>query len=80
MPAAERKSFAKGLMKVIRASINRLEHPPYNFYFHISPKGKDLHFHAEICPRIARWAGFELGSGIIINTMPPEIAAEHYRG
>jgi UDPglucose--hexose-1-phosphate uridylyltransferase len=79
MSVSERKSFAKGLMGIIRRLDSSLTHPPYNFYFHISPKGGDLHFHAAICPRIARWAGFELGSGIIINTMPPELAAEHYR-
>ena len=79
MNAKERKSFAKALMKLIRRLDSSLNYPPYNFYFHISPAGGDLHFHVAICPRIARWAGFELGSGIIINTMPPELAAEHYR-
>lgn len=79
LSSAERRSYAKGLMKIIRRLDSSLNHPPYNFYFHIAPKGKDLHFHTAICPRIARWAGFELGSGIIINTMPPELAAEHYR-
>ncbi len=79
MDEKEKRSFAKALMKLIRRLDSSLNYPPYNFYFHISPRGGDLHFHAVICPRIARWAGFELGSGIIINTMPPEVAAEHYR-
>ena len=79
MSAKEKRSFAKAFMKLIRRLDSSLNYPPYNFYFHISPTGGDLHFHAAICPRIARWAGFELGSGIIINTLPPEAAAEHYR-
>ncbi len=52
---------------------------PYNFYFHYAPKGKDLHFHIEITPRRAKWAGFELASGIIVNAVSPESAARYYR-
>ena len=51
----------------------------YNFFLHYAPKGKDLHFHIEITPRIAKWAGFELASGIIINSVNPESATEYYR-
>jgi len=39
----------------------------------------NMHFHIEICPRLSTWAGFELSSGTIINTMTPENAAEFYR-
>jgi UDPglucose--hexose-1-phosphate uridylyltransferase len=51
----------------------------YNFFLHYSPKGKDLHFHIEITPRLATWAGFEFSSGIIINSVSPEDAAKFYR-
>ncbi|MBW2974865.1 DUF4931 domain-containing protein [Candidatus Woesearchaeota archaeon] len=51
----------------------------YNLYFHYSPKKEDLHFHIEVTPRIAQWAGFEFSSGIIINSVMPELAAEFYR-
>jgi len=53
---------------------------PFNFYLHYAPQGKDLHFHIEIIPRLAVWAGFEYGSDITINTMAPEEAAKFYRG
>ncbi|MEA3255688.1 MAG: galactose-1-phosphate uridylyltransferase [Candidatus Altiarchaeota archaeon] len=76
----ERFSFAKTLKKLIYRLNSSLNYPPYNFYLHISPKRGDLHFHLELCPRLSKWAGFELGSGLVINTMPPEIAAKHYRG
>ena len=52
----------------------------YNYYVHYSPEGEDLHFHIEVAPRIATWAGFELGSGDVINSVSPEDAAKFYRG
>jgi UDPglucose--hexose-1-phosphate uridylyltransferase len=52
----------------------------YNMLVQYGPKGQDFHFHIEVCPRAAIWAGFELGSGIIINSVAPEDAAKFYRG
>ena len=52
----------------------------FNYYLHYYPDGEDLHFHIEVAPRIATWAGFELGSGTVINSVPPEDAAKFYRG
>ena len=51
----------------------------YNFVLHYAPKGKDLHFHIEVLPRIAKFGGFEFSSGIIVNQMMPEDAAKFYR-
>ena len=45
-----------------------------------SPSEENLHFHIEISPRLAIWAGFELLTGDIINSVPPEEAAKFYRG
>jgi len=53
---------------------------PYNFFLHYAPEGKDLHFHIEICPRLATWAGFELATNATINSVSPEDAAKFYRG
>lgn len=52
----------------------------YNILVQYGPEGDDFHFHLEVCPRVSIWAGFELGSGIIINTVAPEDAAKFYRG
>jgi UDPglucose--hexose-1-phosphate uridylyltransferase len=52
---------------------------PLNINFIYSPK-EDFHFFAVIEPKLSIWAGFEFGSGIIINIMPPEKAAAFYRG
>jgi len=51
----------------------------YNFILHYAPEGEDLHFHIEVLPRVATWGGFEFNSGIIINSVSPETAAEFYR-
>ncbi|MBW2992126.1 galactose-1-phosphate uridylyltransferase [Candidatus Woesearchaeota archaeon] len=52
----------------------------YNFYLHYSPDKKDLHLQLIVCPRIAKWAGFELSSQMVINIVSPEEAAKFYRG
>jgi UDPglucose--hexose-1-phosphate uridylyltransferase len=68
--------FAEMLKKMLTA-IHMLGHG-YNFYIHTSKK-KYHHFHLEIRPRPNIYAGFELGAGIVINTMPPEEAAKYLR-
>ncbi len=52
----------------------------YNYVLHYAPSGSELHFHVEVTPRIATWAGFENSTDIIINSVPPEDAAKFYRG
>jgi UDPglucose--hexose-1-phosphate uridylyltransferase len=52
----------------------------YNVEWYYAPGSDDLHFHVEIIPRIALWAGFEMGYGVTINTVSPEQAAKFYRG
>ncbi|MBW2967968.1 galactose-1-phosphate uridylyltransferase [Candidatus Woesearchaeota archaeon] len=52
----------------------------FNMVVYYAPKGEDLHFHIEFLPRIATHAGFELETGIIINSVSPEDAAKFYRG
>jgi len=75
----EKNSLADGLKTILGKLDKLLKNPPYNYYLHIAPSGEDFHFHIEICPRVTKLAGFELGSGIIINTMPPEKAASELK-
>jgi len=65
---------SKVLKKVHEANFD------YNLLVQYGPKGADFHFHIEVCPRAAIWAGFELNSGVIINSVSPEDAAKFYRG
>jgi UDPglucose--hexose-1-phosphate uridylyltransferase len=38
-----------------------------------------LHWYMVIIPKITTRAGFEIGSGIYINSMPPEDSARYLR-
>lgn len=71
----------KGLADMLHKVLDRLKDvtESYNFFLHYSPVD-DFHFHIEVCPRIATWAGFELSSDEVINSVSPEDAAAYYRG
>ncbi len=43
------------------------------------PHGASYHGHLEICPRTSIPPGFELGSGLFVNTISPEAAAAQLR-
>lgn len=51
-----------------------LDDPPYNLVVH-----PDHHWHVHVWPRVAVVAGFEQGTGIWVNPVPPEQAAEVLR-
>jgi UDPglucose--hexose-1-phosphate uridylyltransferase len=72
----EIRELAEMMLKLL-AKLKELN-ANYNFVVHYGIK--NLHLHIEILPRLATWAGFELGSDTIINVMTPEKAAEFYRG
>ncbi len=67
-----------GMIKHVVSRLNQ-EDIPYNMYLHQSILDKDEHFYIRICPRRSTWAGVEMGSRIIINTVSPEEAAKFYR-
>lgn len=77
MDKSKRLYLAEILKKVL-LKLKKLD-ASYNYAIHYAPPGKDLHFHIEVYPRISNWAGFELGTGDIINTVSPEDAANFYR-
>jgi UDPglucose--hexose-1-phosphate uridylyltransferase len=73
----------KDLAVTIRLSFGALagvlSDPPYNSIFHLSSSnraGSDFHWHLEVYPKLSIHAGFELGTGMYINTLKPEAAAE----
>lgn len=70
-------SMAK-ILKHILTKISQLD-LPYNFYFHQLINDDDQHLYLKVVPRGSVWAGVEIGSGLIINPIPPEEAAEFYR-
>ncbi|MBU0648822.1 galactose-1-phosphate uridylyltransferase [Patescibacteria group bacterium] len=73
----ERKEWAQVLKKLLK-QITRLG-LPYNYYFHQVVFDEDQHLYMKIVPRGSVWAGVEIGSGLIINPVAPEDAAQYYR-
>ena len=55
----------------------------FNYILHTTPAtsdgGKAFHWHIELLPRLTGLAGFELGSGMHINILAPEDAADRLR-
>lgn len=60
---------------------NHLGKVPYNIMFHSAPYrlSGDYHWHVHIVPKVTTPGGFELGSGVLINIVPPERAALELR-
>ena len=54
----------------------------YNVGFHTAPHSHtgEYHWHIHIWPNLVTQAGFERGTGVLINIVPPEQAAESLRG
>jgi len=66
------------ILKKILIKLKQLD-ASYNYFLHYAPKSSNLHFHIEITPRIAVWAGFEFSTNFTINSVMPEEAAKFYR-
>lgn len=78
LKTGELKSLAKCL-KFILNKVDKLG-LAYNFFMHQVVSRGDQHFYIKIQPRdVNVWAGVELGSGLVINSVSPEEAAKYYR-
>jgi UDPglucose--hexose-1-phosphate uridylyltransferase len=72
--------LAKILLIAIKTQDSYLNYPPYNILYHLGPlNSKNFHFHISLTPRIAKWAGFEHQTGVILNSIPPEVVAQEYK-
>jgi len=78
---------AVDLARVLRTLLAKiyvgLENPDLNFTVRSGPAeyagARHFHWYVSVIPRLTRVAGFELGSGMFINTVLPEAAAEFLR-
>ena len=66
-------------LRLLKAKIGDVA---YNLVFHTAPHHHDgpFHWHVHIVPRLTSTAGFEQGTGVLINIVPPELAARHLTG
>jgi len=81
--SAELKGVASILLKTLQALRNLLGDPAYNLVLRSAPTGDEdvryLHWYLLVVPRITTPAGFEIGSGIYINPIPPEVCGQELR-
>ena len=77
MNDAEIKEMA-GFLKKILLQVGALG-LPYNYYLHQVVGDRREHMYMRIAPRRDVWAGVELGSRLVVNTVTPEDAATYYR-
>jgi UDPglucose--hexose-1-phosphate uridylyltransferase len=69
--------------QALRQVLGRLAHldgPPYNLVLHVAPLRERVdatyHWHWEVHPRLREIAGLEVGTGLPVNPVSPEEAAE----
>lgn len=75
----------RGMGRAIRDALAHLESAigdvAFNLGFHTAPHehSGQYHWHVHLWPNLVTQAGFERGTGVMINVMPPERAAETLR-
>jgi len=82
MSQSDLKAFAETLKSCLNGLKRLVNDPPYNFGFHLTVNNdarRYYHWHLEVYPKLAIWAGFEKSTGMYINTVTPETAAESLR-
>lgn len=63
-------------LRMLRSHVGEVA---YNLVFHTAPHHHEgpFHWHVHIVPRLTSLAGFEQGTGVMINIVAPELAARH---
>jgi len=84
MSDEEIPSLARILRRTLRRLYDGLSDPDYNLIIRTAPKESEqvryYHWYLSIVPRLTKTAGFEMGSGMFINTASPEESAQFLRG
>jgi UDPglucose--hexose-1-phosphate uridylyltransferase len=71
----------RSVRTALRALVSHLGDIAYNVVFHSAPYRATgmYHWHVHILPNLTTRAGFELGTGVMVNVVGPEKAAEDLR-
>ena len=78
---ADVAAVGRALADVLRRLRGVVGEVAYNIVFHGQPVRHEslYHWHAHVLPRLTTRAGFEQGTGVLINVVPPEQAAADLR-
>ena len=79
--ASELGGVGRALRDAIAALTSVHHDAAYNVIVHTAPHhhGGPFHWHLHIIPKLITTAGFEMGTGVMFNIVPPEIAAADLR-
>lgn len=79
----EKKDFAVLLKKMLENLYHKLDDPDYNYIINTAARFEaeepHVHWHLRIRPKLSTPAGFEIGSGISINSSIPEEDAKYLK-
>jgi UDPglucose--hexose-1-phosphate uridylyltransferase len=75
-------AVGRALRDALRLLRTKVGDIAYNLVFHTAPHHHEgpFHWHVHVVPRLTSLAGFEQGTGVLINIVPPELAAQHLTG
>jgi len=87
LSSSQKESLAEILKSVLTKIKKGLSDPDYNFYFHTAPTQcyqteqgcvipSYFHWHLSVLPHVTNFGGFEYATGMIVNVMLPEEAAQ----
>ncbi len=80
---AEIRDLSKCLRIVLAKLYHGLNNPDFNYSIRSAPtrdlRAEYFHWYLTIVPRVSKTAGFEIGSGMYVNTALPEESAEFLR-
>ena len=76
-PAPDLVAIGRALRISLSALKKSVGDVSYNLVFHSAPyrAPEPFHWHVHIVPKLTTVAGFELGTGVLINIVNPEEAA-----
>jgi UDPglucose--hexose-1-phosphate uridylyltransferase len=80
-PTPDLAAVARAIRDALAMLADRLGDIAYNLVFHTAPHQHhdEFHWHVHLWPKLVTVAGFERGTGVMINITPPEDAAEELR-
>lgn len=75
------KMLAEAMYEALNKLNKALNFPPFNYWIHTLPHHHQeatdyYHWHLEIAPRVSKFGGYEMGSGMVIDVASPESSAE----
>lgn len=81
LPAGPLAELGRLLRKYVDCLETVLDQPSYNILIHQPPTSEtgNIGWYVELFPRLTRSAGYELGTDVWVNPVPPETAAKRMR-